>query len=256
MSKRIQESDLVLPALFCLYSSGSKYLSTTDLIDNLRLILKPTGADLEILAGRTDDKFSQKVRNLKSHDTLAKDKLASHVTDGFKILSEGQKYLLSNADLTNYLLTNDFKYDDIKNSFKSTHDNRNKRTPEAFDENIFINEGMKRIVSQAVYTRSAKLRDLAIEKYTVGGRISCSVCSFNFKDFYGPKLGANYIEIHHTKPVFKYQDEDLKKYLDDALKNVIPVCSNCHRVIHRNRNEFVPLASIKSTISKHGIWPK
>ncbi len=32
--------------------------------------MKPTGQDLEILNNRNDDKFSQKVRNIKSHDTI------------------------------------------------------------------------------------------------------------------------------------------------------------------------------------------
>jgi len=33
--------------------------------------MKPSGEDLEILHDRNDDKFSQKVRNIKSHDTIA-----------------------------------------------------------------------------------------------------------------------------------------------------------------------------------------
>ncbi len=32
--------------------------------------MEPSGEDLQILQDRNDDKFSQKVRNIKSHDTL------------------------------------------------------------------------------------------------------------------------------------------------------------------------------------------
>ena len=46
-------------------------IRTSELIDEARRIMKPDGEDLEILEGRNDDKFSQKVRNLKSHDTIA-----------------------------------------------------------------------------------------------------------------------------------------------------------------------------------------
>lgn len=46
-------------------------IRTSELIDEARRIMKPSGEDLEILDGRNDDKFSQKVRNLKSHDTIA-----------------------------------------------------------------------------------------------------------------------------------------------------------------------------------------
>lgn len=46
-------------------------IRTSELIDEVRRIMKPSGEDLDILEGRNDDKFSQKVRNLKSHDTIA-----------------------------------------------------------------------------------------------------------------------------------------------------------------------------------------
>lgn len=46
-------------------------IRTSELIDKARSIMKPSGEDLEILDNRNDDKFSQKVRNIKSHDTIA-----------------------------------------------------------------------------------------------------------------------------------------------------------------------------------------
>ena len=46
-------------------------IRTSELIREARRIMKPSGEDLEILDNRTDDKFSQKVRNIKSHDSIA-----------------------------------------------------------------------------------------------------------------------------------------------------------------------------------------
>ena len=46
-------------------------IHTSELIDRARAIMNPTGEDLEILNDRNDDKFSQKVRNIKSHNSLA-----------------------------------------------------------------------------------------------------------------------------------------------------------------------------------------
>lgn len=46
-------------------------IRTSELIEKARKEMHPTGEDLKILANRNDDKFSQKVRNLKSHDTIA-----------------------------------------------------------------------------------------------------------------------------------------------------------------------------------------
>ena len=46
-------------------------IRTSELISKVRAIMNPSGDDLTILKDRCDDKFSQKVRNLKSHDTLS-----------------------------------------------------------------------------------------------------------------------------------------------------------------------------------------
>lgn len=58
---RISEKDLVLPALYVIKNHDKA--TTSVLIKELTEAFKPTGEDAEILAGRTDTKFSQKVRN-------------------------------------------------------------------------------------------------------------------------------------------------------------------------------------------------
>lgn len=63
------EPELVLPALEVISVGG---VGTTEIIAALRDRLKPSGADLKILKNRNDDHFSQKVRNLVSHNTLEK----------------------------------------------------------------------------------------------------------------------------------------------------------------------------------------
>lgn len=70
MADRISERELILPALWCMHRVEGQVISTTALMQCLRDVLRPSGEDLSILAGRTDDKFSQKVRNLRSHKTL------------------------------------------------------------------------------------------------------------------------------------------------------------------------------------------
>ena len=66
---RYSERELVVPTLALLDRSEAG-LTTSDLIRELTIILKPDGPDGEILAGRNDTYFSQKVRNLVSHRTL------------------------------------------------------------------------------------------------------------------------------------------------------------------------------------------
>lgn len=81
--KRITESQLVLPALYLMSKSVNGFVSTSDLISGLTEVLHPTGVDAEILSGRSDTYFSQKVRNLKSHDTFQRDNYATNVPGGF-----------------------------------------------------------------------------------------------------------------------------------------------------------------------------
>lgn len=69
MRNRIRERDLILPALEIMLQCGGS-VTTRDLIVELRARLQPSGEDLRILDGRSDDKFSQIVRNLRSHKTF------------------------------------------------------------------------------------------------------------------------------------------------------------------------------------------
>lgn len=66
----IHESQLIDPSIQLIKKYGNKGISTSELIKELRSILKPSGEDTKKLKGRSDDKFSQKVRNLKSHRKL------------------------------------------------------------------------------------------------------------------------------------------------------------------------------------------
>ena len=69
MPERITETELILPSLY-LMSLNDGIITTSELNPKLRDIMKPMGEDVKILSGRKDDKFSQKVRNLKAHNTF------------------------------------------------------------------------------------------------------------------------------------------------------------------------------------------
>ena len=105
MEERIWEKDLLLPALKIINDAWNNWISTTELSDNLRTLLNPSGEDLQILKWRADDKFSQKVRNLKSHKTLEKKGFvrceSSNETSKFYITEEWKQYLQENNDILN-----------------------------------------------------------------------------------------------------------------------------------------------------------
>ena len=81
----ISEVDLVIPALRFADKAGGK-ISTSDLIKNLTDLFQPSGKDAEIISGRKDTYFSQKVRNLISHregeDSFIANGYAEHYSDG------------------------------------------------------------------------------------------------------------------------------------------------------------------------------
>lgn len=79
-------------------------LTTSQLIPQLRGLLKPADEDLEILGNRNDDKFSQKVRNLKAHNTFERYEFAKYENGIVSITNKGMNYLQENMDKVNYLL--------------------------------------------------------------------------------------------------------------------------------------------------------
>jgi 5-methylcytosine-specific restriction enzyme A len=238
---RITESDLILPALYVIYNQPG--ITTGELIVELRSIFNPTGEDAEILQGRNDDKFSQIVRNLVSHHTLDH-RLQFTIlgnTGGanttHQLTEHGLNYLNENLSPLESLLSNNLGYIDTVSGV--TEIARAQASGEkiiVFDENIFVSEGKKKLVTTQVYERSKQLRDRAIDHYTNDGVIVCAACGFDFYKTYG-EVGRGYIEIHHQKPIFQYEETNFSRLVSDALKDLIPLCANCHRIVHRKRDK-------------------
>jgi hypothetical protein len=113
---RITEKELILPSLYLLNIEENKTLSTTDLISKLRVLLKPDDEDLEIISGRSDDKFSQKVRNLKSHNTLTNSNFCTYQDNHFTLNDIGEEYLIRNLHLLNAILPLEDYYIEFKES--------------------------------------------------------------------------------------------------------------------------------------------
>ena len=95
MPQRIPEPELVIPTLELLDAAPDGEMKTADIIAALENMFGPEGEDNKILDGRHDTKFSQKVRNLKSHKTLEKAGLAEAIYRGFKITPAGRKLIKS-----------------------------------------------------------------------------------------------------------------------------------------------------------------
>jgi hypothetical protein len=94
---RIRERHVRVPALRAMAARPDGRISTSDLIAELEDRFKPTGEDAAVLDNRNDTKFSQIVRNLKSHKAASTNIFvrgyAEEVRDGFRITPAGRAYL-------------------------------------------------------------------------------------------------------------------------------------------------------------------
>ncbi len=166
----------------------------------------------------------------------------------FTITDKGKQYLSENLDWVRYLLTNNFSAEDIEANLLLIPKQKYKRIDVGvFDENFLIYEGDVKYRQGKIYGRSSQLRNLAVEKHTINGRIKCSACCFDYEDFFG-EHGKGFIEIHHQKPIFMFDESEFVRTIEVALLNVVPVCSNCHRMVHRYKRPLM-IGEVKAMIN-------
>lgn len=84
-------------------------------------------------------------------------------------------------------------------------------------------EGATKTISVNAYERNPEARRKCIEHYGY----DCFVCGFNFEKVYG-EIGKGYIHVHHLKPLSEIKEG----YLVDPIKDLRPVCPNCHALLH------------------------
>ena len=88
-------------------------------------------------------------------------------------------------------------------------------------------EGKPKLVFTTIYERNPDIKADAVQIHG----INCMVCGFNFLKMYGD-IGRDYIEAHHIKPLSSLPGETEI----DVKKDIVVLCSNCHKMIHRRRS--------------------
>lgn len=75
----------------------------------------------------------------------------------------------------------------------------------------------------------------------------CQACELNFVERYG-EIGKDFIHVHHTKPVSAIG----KSYKINPLNDLVPVCPNCHAMLHRKPgNTPYSIAELRQMIAPH-----
>ncbi len=101
-------------------------------------------------------------------------------------------------------------------------------------------EGKKTQRYTTVYERDPKLRETAIKIHGT----TCKACGFNFFDTYG-EHGKDYIQVHHIKPLSETKETKVNPKTD-----LIPLCANCHVIIHRKKDKTLTIEELKNKIKK------
>lgn len=96
--------------------------------------------------------------------------------------------------------------------------------PDELPELGLFLEGAKKTVTVNAYERDTNARAACLRRW--GTR--CAVCSIDFKATYG-ELGDGYIHVHHLRPL----SEVGAAYELDPVRDLRPVCPNCHAMLHR-----------------------
>ena len=92
-------------------------------------------------------------------------------------------------------------------------------------------EGSRKAFQVKRFERSARNRAACIEIFGT----SCQICSFDFRSIYGP-LGEGFIHIHHITPL----SEIGMRHQVNPKTDLIPVCPNCHAMLHRKTPALTP----------------
>ncbi len=108
-----------------------------------------------------------------------------------------------------------------------------------YDQSTLV-EGLKRTITVNIYERNSQARKKCIQHW---GSV-CSVCDFEFEKQYG-ELGKGFIHVHHLIPI----SEVGQTYQVDPISDLLPVCPNCHAMLHR-ANPPLTIDELKAKLKK------
>lgn len=134
----------------------------------------------------------------------------------------------------NFIIEN--KY--IRNSFVSND--------VVTDNKETFREGKSKDIIQTRYERNPEARKRCLSHYGY----SCKVCAFNFQHYFS-EIGKGFIHVHHINQI----SEIGREYEIDPIKDLIPVCPNCHAMIHSKKPAFTieELKQIRETAYNMGF---
>jgi 5-methylcytosine-specific restriction endonuclease McrA len=163
----------------------------------------------------------------------------------FKPMAETKwlRNLIAKDILGEHWKSNPFRYieKDIEQLLDKLIENSDKTFNDVAELDISSEEGKEKLKKHLIKERSANL--IITFKKSLNS-YECNVCGFDFEKEYGA-LGKGFIEAHHIKPIHTLQGSTKV-----SIANLLAVCSNCHRMIHRTK-EMTDWKVLKKLLTKN-----
>jgi hypothetical protein len=151
----------------------------------------------------------------------------------------------SKEDISNFINKFDFSLENLSEvpiKAYSQIDENIFHLPEELDNKKYW-EGMATKINVNRYERDPDARKDCLKVHG----FSCCVCDFNFEQIYG-ELGKGYIHVHHITPLSEIREG----YQPNPHTDLIPVCPNCHAMIHSKR-KTLSVDELKDLIIKRRV---
>ena len=104
--------------------------------------------------------------------------------------------------------------------------------------NDILWEGRRVEVQVSKYERNSYARKACIKHHG----LKCKCCLYDMSELYG-EIASGIIEVHHVTPISRVGEN----YQIDPINDLVPLCPNCHRVVHK-RNPPFSIEEVKQAI--------
>jgi len=111
--------------------------------------------------------------------------------------------------------------------------------PDEVSSTQVFREGAARQVTKDVYERSPEARSRCIAYHGA----YCGVCEFDFGKTYGEAV-EGFIHVHHLRQL----SEIGAQHEVNPIEDLLPVCPNCHAVIHSRRSNPYSIEEVKEML--------
>lgn len=102
---------------------------------------------------------------------------------------------------------------------------------EVLEYEIEYIEGARGLLTLNRYERDLNARKKCLEYHG----FVCKICGFDSEKIYGKQFEGK-IHVHHIVPLNEIGIE----YMVDPIRDLIPVCPNCHMILHSRKPAFTP----------------